>query len=104
HNKLNTDLLFHGKVKSKMAIARFAMMEHLGLQEEAELLQILRSIRIQHSKPGISQFIKESLNNSLKLAGLTPINDRALTNPYNDLIISCAAKGVKEFTKPDLIK
>lgn len=104
HNKLNIDLLFDGRQRSAMAKARIAIMKHLGLQEDAELIQILRSIRIQHSKPGISQFIKENLNNSLKLAGLTPINDRALTNPYNDLVISCAAKGVKNFTKPDLIK
>lgn len=103
-NKLNTDLLFDGKQRSALAKARIAIMKHLGLQEDAELVQILRSIRIQHSKPGISIFIKEQLNNSLKLAGLTPINDRVHTNPYNDLIISCAAKGVNRFSKPDLIK
>jgi hypothetical protein len=64
----------------------------------------LRSIRIQHSKPGISLLIKEQLNPRLMLAELEPIDSKVLVNPYNDLIVNCASKGSKCFNKVNLLK
>ncbi|MCM3039612.1 hypothetical protein M3201_07860 [Paenibacillus motobuensis] len=78
-------------------------MEHLGLNDEEELRKILRSIRIQHSKPGISMLIRDMLNSKLMLAVLKPINFKMLVNPYNDLIVNCASKGSKRFNRETLL-
>ncbi|WDQ32155.1 SAVED domain-containing protein [Paenibacillus marchantiae] len=104
HNKLNLDLFFDGRQRSKIALARKSMIEQLELRDEDELRQILRSIRIQHSKPGISIMIKEQLNTKLMLAGLKPIDATILVNPYNDLIVNCASKGSKKFNKDNLLR
>lgn len=104
HNKLQLNALFDGRQRTKMALARKSMMQHLKLDNEAELYAVLSSIRIQHSKPGISLLIKEQLNSKLMLAGLKPLDFRVLVNPYNDLIVNCASKGSKRFNKDSLIK
>ncbi|MCL6663528.1 SAVED domain-containing protein [Paenibacillus amylolyticus] len=104
HNKLNLDLFFDKKQKSRIALARKCMIEQLELRDEDELRQILKSIRIQHSKPSISLIIKEQLNTRLMLAGLKPIDATILVNPYNDLIVNCASKGSKIFTKDTLLR
>ncbi|KZS44912.1 hypothetical protein AK95_03175 [Paenibacillus sp. LC231] len=104
HNKLNLDSFFDGRQRTKIALARKSMMKQLELHYEAELRQILRSIRIHHSKPGISLLIKEQLNPKLMLAGLKPIDSKVLVNPYNDLIVNCASKGSKSFNKVNLLK
>lgn len=103
HNKLNLNAFFDGKPRTKIALARKTMMEHLGLDDEEELRKILRSVRIQHSKPGISMLIRDSLNSKLMLAGLKPIDFKVLVNPYNDLIVHCASKGSKRFNKETLL-
>lgn len=104
HNKLILNDLFDGRPKTKMAKARKLMMQHLELDNEADLYAILGSIRIQHSKPGISLLIKDQLNSRLMLAGLKPIDFKFLTNPYNDLIVNCAGMGSKRFNKDSLLK
>ncbi|MCC3380580.1 SAVED domain-containing protein [Paenibacillus farraposensis] len=103
HNKLNLNAFFDGKKRTKIAQARKSMMKHLGLNDEGELRKILRSIRIQHSKPGISMLIRDLLNSKLMLAGLRPIDFKVLVNPYNDLIVNCASKGSKRFNKETLL-
>ncbi|MDN4617660.1 SAVED domain-containing protein [Paenibacillus sp. PsM32] len=104
HNKLNLNALFDGRPSTKMARARKAMMKQLGLKNENELRNILSTVRIQHSKPGISFLIREQLNAKLMLAGLRPVDFTVLVNPYNDLIVNCASKGSKRFNKEDLLK
>lgn len=98
-NKLHLNAIFDGKQKSKMALARKSMMQHLKLDNEAELSTVLSTIRIQHSKPGISSLIKEQLNTKLMLAGLKPLDFKVLVNPYNDLIVNCASKEVNALIK-----
>ncbi|ASA24288.1 SAVED domain-containing protein [Paenibacillus donghaensis] len=104
HNKLQLNVLFDGRQRTKMALARKSMMQHLKLDNEAELRVVLSSIRIQHSKPGISMLIKEQLNSKLMLAGLKPLDFKVLVNPYNDLIVNCASKGSKRFNKESFLK
>lgn len=102
-NKLNLKDFFDGKEKSRIAQARKSMMKHLGLSDEEELRNILKSIRIQHSKPAISVLIKDMLNSKLMLGGLRPVDFKVLVNPYNDLIVNCASKGSKRFNKEGLL-
>ena len=84
-----------GKVRKKWQI-------HLNLNTEEELQEILRSLRIVHSYPGINS-IDSHLNDRLRIAGLVLIPANERTNPYEQLVQKLHAEGKNKFTKQELL-
>lgn len=101
--EIRWDKLAMGGERSKMGKIRKAMKEHLSIVTDEELQVVLRPLRILHSKENTEQ-LKKTLNLNLCLAGLKPIDEGAIINPYVELIKGLLTRGRNEFTKDDLMK
>jgi hypothetical protein len=101
--EIRWDKLSKGGDRSKMGIIRKAMKDHLSLTSDDELKVVLRPLRIIHSTDNMEEFIK-ILNINLMLAGLKPIQEGSVINPYVDLIKGLQTRGKNEFTKDELLK
>ncbi|MEQ9442143.1 MAG: SAVED domain-containing protein [Cyclobacteriaceae bacterium] len=89
--------------RSILGTIRERWRNHLGLETDEELKEVLSPLRIIHSYPGIIR-IDTVLNDRLQAAGLTPISAQERTNPYEQLIQKLHAEGKNEFTKQELIE
>lgn len=100
--EIRWDKLSKGGDKSKMGIIRKSMKDHLSLTSDDELEIVLRPLRIMNSTDNMDLFIK-NLNMNLILAGLKPVMEGAIINPYVDLIKGLQTRGKNEFTKDQLL-
>jgi len=101
--EIRWDKLSKGGNKSKMGIIRKSMKDHLSLTSDDELEVVLHPLRILHSTDNAEQVIKK-LNMSLKLAGLKPIVEGTVINPYVELIKGMHIRRKNVFTKDELLK
>jgi hypothetical protein len=89
--------LADGGRKSKMGRVRAAWREHLDVTTDEELQIILRPLRILQGRTLVE--LRDALNLSLRLAGLTPVPEGALSHPYDALIHTLVQIGRTEFTR-----
>jgi hypothetical protein len=101
HFKLQN--LFDGRERSQVSKIRAKLKEHLDIQSDDELKQILRPIRICSGFLSMDTLIK-MLNGQLMVAGLQPINLTKRSNPYIQLLQRLFREGQIEFNKESLIK
>ncbi len=89
-----------GGVKSEMGRIRAAWRKHLGLTSDEELRHLLELIRIKCG-PTQDDLLK-TMNLSLRMAGMKPVNDGVQTNPYDDLARKFIQQGRTSFTRKEL--
>lgn len=100
--ELRLQILFDGRTeRSTMGKIRAAWRRHLGLVDDAELLRVVRPLRIW-SGAGDLKSLRERLNDRLGLAGLRVIGAQSQHSPYDDLIRKIRATGKSEFTRDEL--
>lgn len=100
--ELRWDKLSQGGERSRMGRIRKAMRTHLGIKTDEQLKVVLRPLRILHNTANLKK-IKDELNLNLIAAGLKPIDNGKITNPYIDIIKGLFIKGKNEFTREDII-
>ncbi|WP_028524517.1 SAVED domain-containing protein [Runella limosa] len=96
-------VLFSGGDRSKFGKIRKAWKEHLNIQDDDELKDVLASLRIKHSFDD-EQRLRENLNTNLLLAGLKPIPADQLSGKYGDLIQKLHKTGRNIFTKDEILE
>lgn len=99
--ELLLDKLFDGKKRSEMAKLRLLWCNHLGLESDEELKEILRPLRIVHSYYTANRLL-EHLNINLKSLNLKPIETDSLVNCYSTLIRNLYIKKINSFSKESL--
>jgi hypothetical protein len=55
-----------------------------------------------HTNAGDFDFLRDRLNNKLRLAGLAPVEDGCQVHPYDELIRKLCMQGRKEFTREEI--
>ena len=89
-------------LRSDIGKLRAAWREHLKIDDDAELLAILRPLRIM---TGLTPTLQLStLNDKLRLAGFVPVDEHLLANPYDDLALKLLEINQRLFTRPQAIK
>lgn len=101
--EIRLDKLFIGGPRSKMGKLRTAWCKHLGLQNTEELREVLRPLRIIAGYKVVGELQRE-LNRALLYAGLKPVENGSLINPYVSLIKTLLLNGRKEFTRDELLQ
>ena len=96
------DRLFTPGPRSDLGKVRKEWRNHLGLETDEELQEVLRPLRIVHSYSGINS-IDSLLNDRLRIAGLIPIPTNERTSPYEQLVQKLHAEGKNKFTKQELL-
>ena len=86
--------------RSKLGKIKGAWRAHLKVSDD-ELLHFLSSVRIIISVQ--KEFLLHCVNNDLTLAGLSPITDCALINPYYELARSFIKGNRVRMTRDDLL-
>jgi SMODS-associated and fused to various effectors sensor domain len=76
--------LVNGGSRSEMGKIRSAFKTCLNINTDDELRLILSPFRIQYI-PGTLQQLERELNLHLRIAGLRPVPDGCLSNPYDEL-------------------
>ena len=92
--------LSQGGPRSKTGRLRKQWRDHLGLDTDEELATTLRPLRIRLG--GKSDELQETLNDRLELAGLVPVSDGVLVNPYDELIRKLLQAGRTSFTRDEI--
>ena len=99
---IRLSVLFDGTTdKSKTGKVRKAWREHLGLQTDNELKEILRSLRIRADYADLHNF-QEMLNIALNSAGLIPFPADRLSNRYFSLIPRLHGQKKNKFNADEL--
>jgi len=88
---LDIDQLMRAASRSKLGKARRTWMEYLKLWDPEELRPILRHFRISPVSDQVS--VLSELNVRLRNAGLRPVDQARLANPYSDLIRKLVQRG-----------
>lgn len=100
--ELRLDVLAEGRTeRSAMGRVRAGWREHLGLLSDAELVRVLRPLRI-HAESGHLQSVQDRLDDRLRLVGLRPAEGQGRASTYDDLIRKVRATGQSEFTHEQL--
>ncbi|SRR6266536_602914 len=92
--------LADGGPRSKMGKARVAWREHLAVETDKELLNILRPLRLRQG-PTLQE-LREALNLRLQLAGLVPVEEGNLIHPYDELTRKLLQAGRTSFTRTEI--
>jgi hypothetical protein len=99
---LNLDRLRDGKTeRSRMAKVRIAWREHLELDDEEELFDILGVLRIHPNRPSLTQLTAQ-LNTELRGAGLAPADPALAIHPYDELIPKLRQRGRSLFSRDEM--
>ena len=77
---------------------RDAWQQHLNLDSIEGLSIVLRPFRLYHGSSALTS-IKHFLNLHLELAGLVPLDEATVSNPYDDLIRKLHGQGINSFTR-----
>ncbi len=94
------DKLANGGTRSKMGKIREAWKQHLGLTCDEDLRKTLAPVRIQ---TGFNfDELNARLNDKLKMAGFAPLDEQAMTHPYDDLSRSFIKRGRIAFTRAEI--
>lgn len=101
---LRLDILFDNTTdRSQMGKVRKLWREHLELNSEEELKTILKSLRIRTNYPDLHT-ITETLNPSLKLAGLLSFPVDKLQNKYYTIVPRLHGQKQNRFTPESLME
>jgi len=102
--ELRLDKLMDGTTdRSRMGKVRKLWREHLGVNDDHELLNIVRYLRI-FPNSGNMRVLIEKLNYGLLSVGLLPIEEGTVTHKYVDMITGLLKKGRFTFTKEELLE
>lgn len=82
--------------RGQMGKIRSVWATHLAI-EESQLAQVLSPFRIQAGWGGLS-VLSERLNDKLLIAGLKPVAEECIANPYDDLIRKLVRSGETSFS------
>jgi len=100
---IRLQVLFDGSSNNtRYGKIRKSWREHLGIQSDDELREVLRPLRIRHNYGDLTA-ITEKLNIHLQSAGLKPVEAGRRTSGYTELIQKLHAEGKKSFTKDELL-
>ncbi len=89
--------LSEGGERSRMGTVRAAWRRHLALETDEDLRRVLEPIRIL-TGPTLDE-LAEKMNLYLRIAGLRPVEQGTIGNPYDDLARKFIAKGRTSFTR-----
>lgn len=93
--------LCDGGPNSVLGRLRRVWREHLEIGTDDELEMILRPLRLRQ---GVDlAYAQRQLNYCLLAAGLIPVDDGAVINPYDDLIRKLHRQGKTTFTRDSLV-
>jgi hypothetical protein len=92
--------LADGGQRSKMGRVRAAWREDLGITSDEELEIILRPLRILEGRTLAE--LRDTLNDKLRLAGLRPVVEGAISHPYDELIRKLLQIGRTEFRRDEI--
>lgn len=99
--EIRLDVLFSDS--KEMSIVREIWKKHLGLSDNYQLECVIRPLRILAGYPPLYQ-IRNTLNAYLISAGLLPVDEGTVSNPYDDLIRKLRVMGQSWFTWDDIEK
>lgn len=94
------DKLATGGIRSNMGKIREAWKQHLGLTCDEDLRKTLAPVRIRTCLN--FDELNARLNDKLKIAGFAPLDELAMTHPYDDLSRSFIKRGRIEFTRAEI--
>ncbi len=101
NGEIRLERLFKGGPRSAMGTVRKLWASHLGLESEDALEQVLRPVRIYHSRP-TQAALREQLNQALVSVGLAPAGDSLAGNPYHGVIRRLHREGKTELSRAEL--
>jgi hypothetical protein len=99
--EIRLDVLFSNS--REMVMVRETWKKHLDISDNYELECVIRPLRILVGYPPLYQ-IRNTLNAYLISAGLLPIDEGTVSNPYDDLIRKLRGMGQSWFTCDDIEK
>jgi hypothetical protein len=99
--ELRLHVLQEGGPRSAMGHVRALWREHLGLDSDGALEEVLRPLRIRHGV-GDMGLIRDLLNARLKLAGMRAVDDDHVVHPYDELSRKLLQRDVREFDRATL--
>ena len=105
NNKIRlNEVLFNPRNRdSSIRKIKDEMMVHIGLSLDNTLYEILRSLRIVYWPQTLQDF-QRHLNVYLRDAGLKPVDENEIINPYDDLIRKLHQAGRNTFNRDDIIE
>ena len=101
NGEFRLDKFFGKKATSKISALRSTWIQHLGLNNEDELRDIIAAFRIW---PGFltAHNLASQVNDRLAAAGLNPVSVGSLVNPYRSMIRRLLGAGKRVFSADDL--
>lgn len=99
---IRLDALATGGERSKSGKLRKLWRDHLGLQSDDELRQLLANVLIKKG-PTLDDLAR-SLNWRLEAKGLKPVEENCLIHPYDELTRKMLADNMNELTARSLIE
>ena len=97
--EIRLDVLFSNS--AMMRRVRETWKKHLGLSIDKELEYVIRPFRIRVGYPPLQQ-LRDDINVRLRSIGLMPVDESAISNPYDDLIRKLRGSGKAWFSKDDI--
>lgn len=97
--EIRLDVLFSNTVA--MRRVKETWKKHLGLSSDKELEDAIRPFRIRVGYPSLQQ-LRDDINARLILVGLMPVDESAISNPYDDLIRKLRGSGQSWFSRDDI--
>lgn len=98
--RLDWHRLAEGGKRSKLGKVRAAWCEHLGLATDEELQTVLRPLRIRQGPTLVE--LRDTLNDKLHRAGLCPVDENCISNPYDELIRKLLQNEQTEFSRSEI--
>jgi hypothetical protein len=80
---------------------RKAWRDHLGLQTDDQLIQLIGHLRIHAAAPTLDQ-LRADINVYLRMAGFRPLSDQQHINHYDAFIRTYSQNGVTHFDRDSL--
>lgn len=104
HSKCDGRLDWHrlsqGGERSELGKLRAAWRQHLELSSDEELRIVLRPLRIRQGRTLME--LQDTLNDKLHRAGLCPVEENCISNPYDELTRKLLQSGKTEFSRSDI--
>lgn len=101
NGEFRLDRFFGKKAASKLSTLRSTWVQHLGLNNEDELREIIATFRIW---PGFLTIhnLASQVSDRLVAAGFNPVSTGSLVNPYRSMIRRLLGAGKRVFSADDL--
>jgi hypothetical protein len=98
--RLDWHRLSQGGDRSELGKLRAAWRHHLELSSDEELRIVLRPLRIRQGRTLTE--LQDTLNDKLHRAGLCPVDESCISNPYDELIRKLLQNEQTEFSRSEI--